>query len=115
VATEDDLRRIALSLPETFERATYGKRPSWRVRDHGFVGIWKDEQSAVITIADADQRRTRLAEEPEKYFTTPHYGDGPHLLVRLDLVDAAELRDLVIESWRCYAPDDLVAVFDADL
>jgi hypothetical protein len=112
VATEDDLRRIALSLPETEERAGYGKRPSWKVRGRGFVGIWKDEQSAVISIADLEERRARLVDEPEKFFTTPPYGDGPHLLVRLDRVDAAELRELVIESWRGNAPDDLVTRFD---
>jgi len=114
VASEDDLRRIALSLPETEERAGYGKRPSWKVRGRGFVGIWKDEESAVISIADPDERRVRLGDEPETFFTTPHYGDGPHLLVRLDRVDVVQLRKLVIESWRCYAPDDLVAAFDRD-
>jgi hypothetical protein len=39
MATEDDLRAIALSLPSVEERPTYGKRPSWKVAGRGFVGI----------------------------------------------------------------------------
>ena len=36
MATVDDVRRIALSLPETAERESRGSL-EWRVRDKGFV------------------------------------------------------------------------------
>ena len=36
MADWDDVRRIALSLPETSERSSRGL-PSWRVREKGFV------------------------------------------------------------------------------
>jgi len=41
---------------------------------------------------------------------TPHYGpDSARLLVRLAKVDVDELTELVTESWRAAAPDDLGA------
>jgi len=36
--TEDDVRRIALSLPATSERPSYGT-PGFRVRDRAFARI----------------------------------------------------------------------------
>ena len=72
MATEDDLRRIALALPGTEERPGYGGRPSFKVQGRGFAGIWKD-----------------------------------HASVRLAAVDVDELTELVTESWRAAAPDDL--------
>src|SRR5439155_12452696 len=37
VATWDDVRRVAASLPETAERSTRDGIPQWRVRDKLFV------------------------------------------------------------------------------
>lgn len=113
MATQDDLRAIALSLPETDERPTYGRRPGWRVRGRGFTGIWKDDASAVVMAEDIAEKGALLTSAPDKYFTTAHYDDSPRLLVRLANVDARELRELVTESWRQHAPSELVADFDA--
>jgi hypothetical protein len=112
VATEEDLRAIALSLPSVEERSSYGKRPSWRVAGHGFVGIWKDEASAVFVAEDTDKKQALLAESSEKFFTTAHYGESARLLVRLSAVDVDELRQLITESWRQAAPPELLQQFD---
>jgi len=112
MATEDDLRAVAMSLPYVEEQPSYGKRPSWRVAGKGFVGIWKDETSAVFVAEDVAEKAALLASEPEKFFTTSHYGNSARLLVRLDAVDVQQLRELVTESWRQQAPDDVLATFD---
>jgi hypothetical protein len=112
MATEDDLRAIALSLPSVEERASYGRRPSWRVGGKGFVGIWKDETSAVFMAEDLAEKESLLHDEPEKFFTTPHYGNSTRLLVCLAAVDPDELRELVTESWRQQASPDLVAALN---
>jgi len=112
MATEDELRAIALSLPFVEERPTYGKRPSWKVAGRGFVGIWKDETSAVFVAEDVAEKEALLAREPRTFFMTPHYGNSARLLVRLDAVDAERLRELVTESWRQHAPSDVLAEFD---
>jgi hypothetical protein len=112
MATEDDLRAVAVSLPCVEERPSYGKRPSWRVAGKGFVGIWKDETSAVFVAEDVAEKEALLAAEPETFFTTPHYGNSARLLVRLDAVDVERLREIVTESWRQHAPSDVLAEFE---
>jgi hypothetical protein len=109
VATEEDLRRIALALPGTEERAGYGGRPSFKVRGRGFAGIWKDHASVSLSVEIPLERDALVSGEPDKFFTTPHYGpDSARLVVRLAAVDADELAELVTESWRAAAPDDLL-------
>jgi hypothetical protein len=103
-----------MSLPAVEEQPSYGKRPSWRVAGGGFVGIWKDETSAVFVAQDMDEKQALLAGSPEKFFTTPHYGESARLLVRLAAVDVGELRQLVTESWRQHAPPEVRADFDRD-
>ena len=111
MATEADLRAIALSLPGVEERASYGKRPAWRVAGRGFLGIWKDGASASFQAEDLAEKEALLAGEPEKFFTTPHYGESPRLLVRLAAIDVDHLREIVTDSWRRSAPADLRAQY----
>jgi hypothetical protein len=112
MATEDDLRRIAMSLPGVEERPGYGKRPSWKVAEKGFVGVWKDERSAVFLAEDAAEKQALLASDPDKFFTTAHYGQSPRLLVRLDAIEPDELCELITESWRRVAPPELIKHLD---
>jgi hypothetical protein len=112
MATEDDLRAIALSLPGVEERPSYGRRPSWRVGGHGFAGIWRDEASAVLEAEDRAEKEALVAAEPGKFAATAHHGESSRILVRLAAVTPEELRPLVVESWRHHAPPDLVARLD---
>jgi hypothetical protein len=42
MASWDDVRRIALGLPETIEVTSHG-HASWRVRDKGFAADYVDQ------------------------------------------------------------------------
>jgi hypothetical protein len=103
-----------MSLPAVEEHQSYGKRPSWRVARRGFVGIWKDETSAVFAAEDAAEKQALLASSPQKFFTTAHYGESDRLLVRLETVEREELRQLVTESWRQQAPPEIRDRFDTE-
>lgn len=71
VATEDDVRRIALSLPETIERPSYGT-PGFRVEDKLFLRIRSEaEGGLVVFVEDLGVKEALLATEPDKFFTTP--------------------------------------------
>ena len=75
MATEDDVRRIALELPETIEKPWYGT-PGFRVKDKGFLRIRSDaEGGLVVFVEDLGEKEALLASDPDKFFTTPHY-DG---------------------------------------
>lgn len=121
MATQADVRRIALSLPETEEAPD---RFAFSVRNKGklkaFAWVWLERiapgkprvpQPKVIAVrvAHLDDKEFLLALDPEKFFTEPHYNGYPAVLVRLPAVTARELKPIIAEAWRCQAPRDLVA------
>jgi len=107
MATEDDVRTIALSLPETEERPSYGT-PGFRVKDRLFARI-REPGVLVVFCADEGEKDFLLRAEPEKFFTTPHYDGHASVLVRLGAVDREELRELLTDAWRVRAPKRLAA------
>jgi hypothetical protein len=113
VVTERDVRRVALSLPETTEKPSYGT-PGFRVKDKLFARIREERDVLVVWCWDLGEKEQLIASEPEKFFTTPHYDGHPTVLVRLSAVDMDELTELLTESWRIRAPKRLVAAFDED-
>jgi hypothetical protein len=104
--TEDDVRRVALSLPATTEKPSYGT-PGFRVKDKLFARI-REEGDVLVWVADETEKRGLVASEPSKFFTTPHYDGHPSVLVRFEGVDIDELRELLTESWRLRAPKKLL-------
>jgi hypothetical protein len=73
-----------------------------------------DPDALVIRVTDMLERQAMLQGNADVFFTTPHYDGYPYVLVRLDKVDPAELRELVEEAWRIFAPKRLVKAYDAD-
>lgn len=102
MATPDDVRELALALPETIERSSY-RMPGFRVRDKLFARLHQDGESLVLFV-DMDEREMLARAEPEKFFWTPHYEKHPMLQVRLAAVDREELGELLRDSWRRRAP-----------
>jgi hypothetical protein len=111
MATEDDARELALSLPATIEKPSYGM-PGFRVKDRLFARI-REERGVLVVWCDDGEKELLICAEPDKFFTTPHYDEHPIVLVRLDAVDREELAELVTESWRLRAPKRLVTSYDA--
>lgn len=113
MATEDDVRRIALSLPETIEKPWFGT-PGFRVKDKGFLRIRSEAEGGLVCfVADLDEKEALLASDPGTFFTTPHYDGYPTVLVHLDAVDLDELAELITESWRLKAPKRVLRAYDA--
>ena len=48
-----------------------------------------------------------LADDPDVYFTTPHFDGYPAVLVRLDRIALDELEELIVEAWLSRAPKRL--------
>ena len=106
--TEDDVRRLALSLPATTEKPSYGT-PGFRVRDKLFARIRDEGDLLVVWVADLAEKEALLAAEPATFTTTPHYDGHPTVLVRMDVVDVDELAELLADAWRVRAPERLRA------
>jgi hypothetical protein len=111
MTSEEDVREIALSLPATSEKPSYGT-PGFRVRDRLFARLRDDNDVLVLWRESLEEKELLLEAEPEKFFTTPHYDGYPMILVRLAAVDRGELAELLDESWRLRAPQRLVEEAD---
>jgi hypothetical protein len=101
MVTADDIRKVALSLPRT-EEALVGDQVSRDERSMGF-GFPKDERAALV------------AAQPEKFFM-PIPSDMRYnwVQVRLDAIDEAEMRELVIDAWTMVVPKRVAAEYLGD-
>lgn len=114
----DDVRRIALGLPESSERPTYGGSASWRVREKLFVwerplrppdlrALGEAAPTGPILGARVEHlgaKEALLFADPEVFFTTPHFDGHPAILARLERISPDVLEELVIEAWLIRAP-----------
>jgi hypothetical protein len=116
----DDVRRIALALPETDERISRDLR-QWRVKDKLFV--WErplrpkeiealganapDGPILGARIEHLGAKEALLAADPSVFFTTPHFDGHPSILLRLDRIALPELEEAIVEAWLARAPKPL--------
>jgi hypothetical protein len=107
VATEDDVRAIALSLPGTTEEQWY-QTPGYKVAGKGFLRLRTEaEGGLVVFVSDMGEKEALLTSNPDAFSTTSHYEGYPIVLVNLDSIDRDELRELITNSWLIKAPPKL--------
>ena len=111
MADAEDVRRIALSFPETSEKLSWGM-PTFRVAGKIFVSIADDDASIGIRCPREDREELILS-EPEKFFLRPGHDESfAWIRVRLAAVeDEDELRAILLDSWRLAAPKAVAAAF----
>jgi hypothetical protein len=113
MASEDDVRAIALSLPGTTEEQWY-QAPGYKVAGKGFLRFRTEaEGGMVVFVSDLGEKEALLTSNPAAFFTTPHYDGWPIVLVNLDVVDHDELRELITDSWLIKAPPRLRRQFES--
>lgn len=110
--TFDDVRRLALALPEVTEGLSYGT-PAFRVRG-ALLARRHDDEDVLVVRVEAGQQEVLTQLEPETYFITPHYAGYPYVLVRIAQASESGLRGLLTDAWRLRAPRRLVKSFDDD-
>lgn len=107
MATWDDVRELALSLPETEEGTTY-RKPAVRVAGKVFAWMSPSEDGALVVYVDPGERPFLVASQPGLYFVTPHYEGHPMMLVKLGDASTGHLRELIEDSWALRAPKRLI-------
>ena len=127
MATWNEVRRLALSLPETSEQDMHGLM-SWRVRDRLFAwerplrasdvraltGLGREIPSGEILGARVEHEGAKLAlveSDPSVYFTIPHFDSYNAILVLLERIEPVELEELMVESWLLRAPKRLASAY----
>ncbi len=125
MADQDDVRRIALSLPAATEDDD-GFR--FRVEGKAFTWVWLERpapkaarvpnpEAIAVRVAGETDKDALLALDERVFFTEPHYDGYPAILVHLPAIDTDLLRDVLTGGWRCQAPKRLTrahATFDPD-
>ena len=119
MATQEDVRRIALALPETSEgEGQFSFSVRNKEKQKGFTWVWMERlepkkarvpnpEVLAVRVADQEVKELVLESDPEKFFTEPHYNGFPAVLVRLPKIGVDELEVLLYEAWRCQAPKAL--------
>lgn len=103
----EDVRRIALSLPDTAEKIAWNM-PTFRVAGKMFATLPEDETSIAVRCPKEERDELVLA-EPEKFWVADHEAQFAWIRVRLaTLEDEAELRDILADSWRQAASSRLL-------
>jgi len=124
VASWEDVRGIALALPQTSERVSRD-RCQWLVKDKLFV--WErplrprevealgaaapDGPILGARVEHVGAKEALLADDPRIFFTTPHFDGFPAILVRLDRIATEDLEEVVTEAWLVRAPRRLVDAY----
>ena len=120
MATWDDVARLALALPQATEVTSRGMR-QWRVKDKLFVwerplrrsdleALGPSAPDGPILGARVEHlvaKEALLADDPDVFFTTPHFDGYPAVLARLDRIGPEDLEELVVEAWLVRAPKRL--------
>jgi hypothetical protein len=124
VATWDDVRRIALALPEATERTSRDMR-QWRVKDKLFVWerpLRRSDLEALgagapdgpilgARVEHLVAKEALLANDDGVFFTTPHFDGYPAVLVRLERIAVEALDEVIVEAWLARAPARLVKAY----
>jgi hypothetical protein len=124
MATWDDVARVVDELQLTEERSPHewrvGKKLiAWerplRAPDREALiarGIEPPEGDILgVRVADEGVKFALIADEPDRYFTTPHFDGYPAVLVKLAVIDERGLRELIVDAWLNQAPKRLVQEF----
>jgi hypothetical protein len=126
MTTWEDVRQIALALPETSEATSYNGQLAWRVKDKAFVwerplrradyeALGDDAPEGPILGAQVEHevaKEALIADDPEVFFTTPHFDGYAAILVRLDKIGVEDLEEVIVEAWLNRAPKRLAREFE---
>ncbi|HEX6166750.1 MAG TPA: MmcQ/YjbR family DNA-binding protein [Acidimicrobiales bacterium] len=108
MATIEGVREVALSLPRSYE-ALVRDRVKFRVGRIVYLAFSRDEQHMGFAFPK-EEREALVAAEPDK-FSLPGRADMRYnwVVVRMDAIDDAEMREIVLDAWRMVVPRRVAA------
>ena len=115
MATTDDIRRLALALPEVEETSHHLFHvPVWKVRGHTFLGMSRDQDKAVFCISEQEASDVAAADPAtcEAVRRKDARRSFLGLQVELGHVPSERIEELTEKAWRQQAPKRLAAEHD---
>jgi hypothetical protein len=124
MASWEDVRELALAMPEAEERLSRGLR-QWRVKNKLFTWERPLRRSDLDALGSAAPdgpilgarvehevaKQALIADDPGVFFTTPHFDGYPAVLVRLERIAREDLEEVVVEAWLARAPARLTDAY----
>lgn len=104
--TEEDVRQIVASFPETVEKLHFGEN-AFYVRKSFMVRVRSNPDGLVARRPSIDEKLALIESEPLKFFQTPHFENYPYVLAKLDTIDEQDLYELIETAWIIGAPAKL--------
>ena len=105
--TQDDVRRLALALPETVE-APHFDRASFRVRGKVFATL-PPQGDSVVLMLPLEIQASIMQAHPSEIRPLPAAWQGRGSTERLlEGISEAELHGLLASAWRRIAPKSLI-------
>jgi hypothetical protein len=111
MVTIDDVRAVATTLPRSYE-VLVRDRVKFRVGRIVYLAFSRDESEMGFAFPK-EEREALVASEPEK-FMMPSQADMRYqwVDVRMEAIDTAEMRELVIDAWRMVVPKRVAAEYE---
>jgi hypothetical protein len=112
VATQGDVRRIALALEGVTESPDDFR---FFVNERQFIWLWQERvdpkkprvpnpKVIVVRTANDIDKQVLLAMDKDVFFTEPHYAGYPAVLIHLPKISRTMLRDVVMQGWSASKP-----------
>ncbi len=132
MATVEDVRRIALSLPGVEERINgHTGAPAWRAARGDLAWLrgptgrdleqlaalgrsWPDGEVIGLRVGSTEEAAALLDAEPEVFFTIPHFDGYPAVLARLGEIDVDYLSDVLLDAWLTRVPQRVAKAWLAE-
>jgi hypothetical protein len=110
MVTIDDVRALASTLPRSYEALVRG-RVKFRVGRIVYLAFSKDQREMGFAFPK-EWRQALVESEPEK-FSLPNASNMRYhwAVARLDAIDEAELRALVLDAWAMVVPKKVVEAY----
>ena len=108
MATVEDVRRIAMSLPRTTEHLI-GEHTKFRVGRLVYASVSADEERMGFGFPK-EERVALVDSEPDKFMMPLRSDERYHWVrARLPALDTNELRELLIDAWCMVMPKTIAA------
>ena len=116
MATQDDVRRIAMALQDSVEgedRFSFGVPVKGKFK--GYVWAWLEridpKKARVpsdfvvgVRVSGEEEKQMLLASNTRVFFTEPHYNGYPAVLVRLEEIAVTELEEIIKDAYLTVNP-----------
>ena len=101
--TFDDVRDIALSMPEVTETTSWGMptfkagKTTFAVEPYPRPDVVPNSLGVPMSF---EERAQLLASRPDVYYLTDHWAKYPGVLLRLSSIGRGELREILSAAWQ---------------